>query len=201
MSEVQIGKETTEKSFKPKFVRAKDEFEEKTVMTKRINKTTKGGRRGRFSALVIVGDRNGRVGYGLGKSVEISNAIKKASKDARKNLKTFLINKRGGLFHDLYAQNGATKILIKTAPVGSGIIAGGVIRVILELAGYKDACSKNLGSNSPINMAQTTFKALSQLKTPMQMARERFAKVSFDENGKKIVGGNLNKLFKGGHNN
>jgi small subunit ribosomal protein S5 len=181
--------ETPRQQFnKPRtFTRTPNEYEEKTVMTKFINKTTKGGRRSRFSALVIVGNRKGKVGYGIGKSKEISVAVKKATDDAKKNVVNVLINKKGGLYHEIVAKSGATKILFKTAPVGSGIVAGGVIRTILELAGYKDVCSKNMGSGSPINMAQTTIQALTSQKTPMQIAESR--------------GLSMKQLFKGGHTN
>ncbi|GMO14152.1 MAG: hypothetical protein Ta2E_04270 [Mycoplasmoidaceae bacterium] len=171
---------------KPRSQRAPSEFEEKTVMTKFVNKTTKGGRRSRFAALVIVGNRKGKVGYGTGKSKEISVAVKKATDDAKKNVVNVLINKKGGLYHEFEVKQGATKILFKTAPQGSGIVAGGVIRTILELAGYKDVCCKNMGSGSPINMAQTTIKGLLSQKTPHQIAESR--------------GLSLKQLFKGGHN-
>jgi small subunit ribosomal protein S5 len=170
---------------RPKFIRPKSEFEEKTVMTKFINKTTKGGRRSRFSALVIVGNRKGKVGYGIGKSKEISVAVKKATDDAKKNVVNVLITKKGGLYHETLAKNGATQILFKTAPTGSGIVAGGVIRTILELAGFKDICCKNIGNGSPINMARTTIQALTSQKTPMAIAEAR--------------GISLEQLFKGGH--
>ncbi|MDR2636426.1 MAG: 30S ribosomal protein S5 [Mycoplasmataceae bacterium] len=167
------------------YSKPKSEYEEKTVMTKFINKTTKGGRRSRFSALVIVGDKKGKVGYGIGKSKEISVAVKKATDAAKKNVVNILINKKGGLYHEILIKRGATKILFKTAPIGSGIVAGGVIRTILELAGFKDICCKNIGNGSPINMASTTIEALSSQKTPTMIAEAR--------------GISLQQLIKGGH--
>jgi len=151
----------------------KDGLEKRTVMTKFINKTTKGGRRSRFSALVIVGDKKGRVGWGKGKSIEISTAVAKAEQNAKKNIVNVLINKKGGLYHDVYLKKGTTKLLLKTMPVGSGLKAGGVTRTILELAGYKDACTKNLGNSSPINVAQATIEALLMQKDSKTIAAER----------------------------
>lgn len=153
-----------------------DDMTEKTVSIARICKTTKGGRRMRFRAVVIIGDHKGRVGYGIGKSIEIPVAMRKASKDARKNLIKVLINKKnndGTVYHEVTAHSGATKVLIKPAPQGSGIVAGGVIRTVLELAGYKNVCSKNLGSNASLNMVQTTFKCLQSQRTPNRIAQLR----------------------------
>jgi small subunit ribosomal protein S5 len=172
---------------KPKFSRPKDDIEEKTVMTKFINKTTKGGRRSRFSALVVCGDKKGRVGFGLGKSKEITVAVKKAGQAARNSMVKVLINKKGGIYHEVSTKFGATKVLLKTAPVGAGIIAGGVIRTILELAGYKDVCAKNVGrASSPTNMATATINGLLSQKTPRVIAGER--------------GLTTEQLFKGGFN-
>lgn len=137
-----------------------DNFEERVVKIKRINKTTKGGRRMRFSALVIVGNKNGRVGYGIGKSIEVPGAIKKAVKNARKNLVSVPMTKKYTIHHEILCHNGATKVLLKPAKDGTGIIAGGVIRDVIELAGYKNLYSKNLGSNTSLNMASAVIDGL-----------------------------------------
>ncbi|MDR0753042.1 MAG: 30S ribosomal protein S5 [Mycoplasmataceae bacterium] len=175
-----------------------NDIEKKVVMTKRINKTTKGGRKGRFSALVIAGDKKGRVGYGLGKSVEVSVATKKATDEAKKNLKYVPIKPNGGLYHDIEANSGAVKLLIKTSPVGSGIVAGGVVRVILSLAGYKDACCKLIGSSNPINVAKTTIEALQKIKTHKEIAKIRFGSVGKAASEDKMEN-LLNKLYHGGY--
>lgn len=143
---------------------------EKVVGVKRISKTTKGGRHMRFSALVIIGDKNGIVGYGKGKSIEVPVAIRKALKNAKSNLRKVKINKNGTLYHEVVGKQGAGKVLIKPAPTGTGIIAGGPIRVVLELAGYKDVYSKNLGKNTSINMVLATLNGLSQIRSPKEVA-------------------------------
>ncbi len=143
---------------------------EKVVGVKKISKTTKGGRHMRFSALVIIGDKNGIVGYGKGKSIEVPVAIRKALKNAKNNLRKVKINKNGTLYHEVVGKQGAGKVLIKPAPTGTGIIAGGPIRVVLELAGYKDVYSKNLGKNTSINMVLATLNGLSQIRSPKEVA-------------------------------
>ncbi|MDR2653924.1 MAG: 30S ribosomal protein S5 [Mycoplasmataceae bacterium] len=179
-------------------IKKPSDIETKVVMTKRINKTTKGGRKGRFSALVIAGDKKGRVGYGLGKSVEVSVATKKATDEAKKNLKFVLIKQNGGLYHDVNASNGAVKLLIKTAPIGSGIVAGGVVRVILSLAGFKDACCKLIGSSNPINVAKTTIEALQNIKSHEEIARNRFGSAG-NKGEPEDIKPLLNKLYHGGY--
>ncbi|MDR2847012.1 MAG: 30S ribosomal protein S5 [Mycoplasmataceae bacterium] len=153
--------------------RPTDDFEEKILNIKRINKTTKGGRRMRFSALAVVGNRKGRVGFGVGKSVEAPEAIKKAIADARKNITIVPISPKGSIFHEITCKEGATKILLKPAPVGTGIIAGGPVRIIMDLAGYKDVCSKKLGANASINMIRATMKCLLSQRSPEQIAKLR----------------------------
>ena len=148
-------------------------YNEKVVRIKRISKTTKGGRNMRFSALVIIGDKNGMVGYGTGKSIEVPIAIRKALKDAKNNLVKVKMNKNGSLFHEVIGKKGAGKVLLKPAPEGTGIIAGGPIRVLLEMAGYKDAYSKNLGKNTSLNMVLATLNGLQIQKTPREVAALR----------------------------
>ncbi|MGL5246061.1 MAG: 30S ribosomal protein S5 [Mycoplasmoidaceae bacterium] len=148
-------------------------YHEKVVRIKRISKTTKGGRNMRFSALVIIGDKNGMVGYGTGKSIEVPIAIRKALKDAKNNMAKVKMNKNGSLFHEVIGRKGAGKVLLKPAPEGTGIIAGGPIRVLLEMAGYKDAYSKNLGKNTSLNMVLATLNGLQNQKTPREVAALR----------------------------
>ncbi|MGL5640326.1 MAG: 30S ribosomal protein S5 [Mycoplasmoidaceae bacterium] len=148
-------------------------YHEKVVRIKRISKTTKGGRNMRFSALVIIGDKNGLVGYGTGKSIEVPIAIRKALKDAKNNMVKVKMNKNGSLFHEVIGRKGAGKVLLKPAPEGTGIIAGGPIRVLLEMAGYKDAYSKNLGKNTSLNMVLATLNGLENQKTPREVASLR----------------------------
>lgn len=149
------------------------EFEEKIVNIKRISKTTKGGRIMRFSALVIIGDRKGLVGFGMGKSNEVPDAIKKAIKNANNNLFTIKMNKRGTVYHEVLGKHGASKILIKPAPSGKGIVAGGAARAVVELAGFQDVYTKSLGSNSPINVIRATINGLTQQFKPSEIAKLR----------------------------
>jgi small subunit ribosomal protein S5 len=153
-------------------------MEEKVVDIKRISKTTKGGRRMRFSALVIIGDKKGKVGYGIGKSIEVPVAIKKALKNAQKSIVNVVINKRGTLYHEVTGKTCASKVLVKPAPLGTGLIAGGAIRSVIELAGYKDVYTKNLGANSALNMVQATIDALKQQRHPGKVAQMRDKHVS-----------------------
>ncbi|QZX49203.1 30S ribosomal protein S5 [Mycoplasma sp. E35C] len=153
--------------------RTKNEFEEKIVKISRISKTTKGGRTMRFSALVVVGDRKGRVGFGIAKALEVPNAIKKALKMAENNVQKIAINKHGTLFHDVLGRSGAAKVLIKPAPSGTGIIAGGPIRAVVELAGFSDVYTKNMGKNTPINMVRATMDGITSQYTPKQIAKLR----------------------------
>ncbi|MGL5630309.1 MAG: 30S ribosomal protein S5 [Mycoplasmoidaceae bacterium] len=145
-------------------------FNEKVVSIKRISKTTKGGRSMRFSALVIIGNKKGLVGYGIGKSIEVPVSIRKALKDAKNNICKVKINKNGSLFHEIIGKQGAAKVLLKPAPEGTGIIAGGPIRVALELAGYTDIYSKNLGKNTSLNMVMATVNGLKLQRTPKEIA-------------------------------
>ena len=148
-------------------------FEEKIVNIKRISKTTKGGRVMRFSALVIIGDKKGVVGFGMGKSNEVPDAIKKAIKNANNNLFTIKMNKRGTVYHEVIGKHGASKILLKPAPVGKGIVAGGAARAVVELAGFQDVYTKSLGSNSPINVIRATINGLTKQFSPSEIAKAR----------------------------
>ena len=149
------------------------ELEEKIVSIKRVTKVVKGGRNMRFAALVVVGDRNGHVGAGLGKAAEIPEAIRKAKEDATKKLVTVAINEEGSIPHDWTGKFGSVSVLLKTSPEGTGIIAGGPARNVLELAGYKNIRTKSLGSNNKQNVVLATINGLSNIKTPEEVARLR----------------------------
>ncbi len=145
--------------------REKKEFEERVVSINRVSKTVKGGRRMKFSALVVVGDGKGRYGFGTGKAGEVPDAIKKALEAAKKNLHTIHITKTGTLTHEVVGKYGACKVFLKSAPEGTGIIAGGPVRAILELAGVRNVCSKVYGSRAPINIIRATHEGLQSLHT------------------------------------
>ena len=149
------------------------ELEDKVVAIKRVTKVVKGGRNFRFSALVVVGDKNGHVGAGLGKAAEIPEAIRKGKEDAMKKLITLPLDENGSVPHDYIGKFGSATVLMKRSPEGTGIIAGGPARSVLELAGFKNIRTKSLGSNNKQNVVLATINGLSQLKTPEQLAALR----------------------------
>ncbi len=149
------------------------ELEDKVVSIKRVTKVVKGGRNFRFTALVVVGDKNGHVGAGLGKATEIPEAIRKGKEDAIKKLITLPIDENGSVPHDFIGKFGSATVLLKRAPEGTGIIAGGPARNVLELAGLKNIRTKSLGSNNKQNVVLATIEGLSQLKTPEEVAKLR----------------------------
>ena len=149
------------------------ELEEKVVNIKRVTKVVKGGRHFRFAALVVVGDGKGHVGAGLGKAMEIPEAIRKGKEDAMKKLVEVPIDANNSIPHDLVGNFGSASVLLKRAPEGTGIIAGGPARNVLELAGIKNIRTKSLGSNNNQNVVLATIKGLSELKTPEEVAKLR----------------------------
>ncbi len=148
------------------------ELIETIVSISRVTKVTKGGRNFRLSVWVAVGDGNGRVGIGHGKAVEVPDAIQKALRQARKNMRRVLVW-QGTVPHDVMAKYGASKILIKPAGPGTGIIASQPVRAILEAAGYRNVLTKSLGSHNPINLMKATLLALESLKDPHEVAKAR----------------------------
>ena len=148
------------------------EFEERVVVVNRVTKVVKGGRRFRFAALVVIGDHKGRVGYGTGKAQEVPEAIKKAVEDAKKNIINVPIVKTT-IPHSITGVAGAGQVFLKPAPAGTGIIAGGPVRNVVELAGIQDIFSKSQGSSTPINIIRATFEALKNLRTAEQVAELR----------------------------
>ena len=149
------------------------ELTEKVVSIKRVTKVVKGGRNFRFAAVVVVGDGNGHVGAGLGKATEIPEAIRKGKEDAMKKLVSVPVDENGSIPHELIGKFGSASVLLKRAPEGTGIIAGGPARSVLELAGIKNIRTKCLGSNNKQNVVLATIQGLSELKTPEEVARLR----------------------------
>ncbi len=149
------------------------ELEDKVVAIKRVTKVVKGGRNFRFTALVVVGDGNGHVGAGLGKATEIPEAIRKGKEDAMKKLITVARDDNGSITHDFIGKFGSSQVLLKKAPDGTGVIAGGPARAVIELAGIKNIRTKSLGSNNKQNVVLATIEGLRQLKTPEEVARLR----------------------------
>ena len=158
--------------------RNKDDIEDQLVAINRITKVVKGGRRMRFAALVVVGDKNGHVGAGLGKAAEVPEAIRKAKEDAIKKLVKVDINENGSIPYDYTGKFGSASVLLKSSPEGTGIIAGGPARSVLELAGIKNIRTKSLGSNNKQNVVLATIAGLQSMKTPEKIARLRGKSVS-----------------------
>ena len=149
------------------------ELTEKVVTIKRVTKVVKGGRNMRFSALVVVGDGAGHVGVGLGKAAEIPEAIRKGKEDAAKNLISVALDENNSITHEFLGKFGSSTVLLKKAPDGTGIIAGGPVRIVCELAGIKNIRTKSLLSNNKQNVVLATFEGLSLLKTPEEVAANR----------------------------
>ena len=149
------------------------ELTEKVVSIKRVTKVVKGGRNMRFTALVVVGDGNGHVGAGLGKAAEIPEAIRKVKEDAMKKLIKVTLYENDSITHDYIGKFGSASVLLKKAPEGTGVIAGGPARAVIELAGIKNIRTKSLGSNNKQNVVLATIEGLSQLKAPEDVAKLR----------------------------
>ena len=148
------------------------EFKERLVAINRVSKTVKGGRNMRFSALIVVGDENGRVGVGMGKAAEVPEAIRKATEDAKKHLVT--VPRNGTTIpHDSTGYYSTAKVVLLPAPEGTGVIAGGAARAVLEMAGVADIRTKSFGTNNPINMVKATLEALKQLRSAEEVAKMR----------------------------
>ena len=148
------------------------ELEEQVIETRRVSKTVKGGRIMRFASVVVVGDRNGHIGYGIGKSAEVPEAIRKALEDAKKSMITVSL-KNTSIPHDIIGEIGAARVLLKPASEGTGIIAGGTVRSVVEMAGIKDIRAKSLRSNNKINVVKATFEGLKNLRTAEDVAKTR----------------------------
>ena len=149
------------------------ELNEKVVSIKRVTKVVKGGRNMRFTALVVVGDGNGHVGAGLGKATEIPEAIRKGKEDAAKNLISVALDENDSVTHDYISKFGGASVLLKKAPEGTGVIAGGPARAVIEMAGIKNIRTKSLGSNNKQNVVLATIEGLRQIKTPEEVAKLR----------------------------
>ncbi|MCS7149888.1 MAG: 30S ribosomal protein S5 [Caldimicrobium sp.] len=152
--------------------KAGEEFIEKIIQISRVTKVTKGGKKLRFAALVVVGDGKGKVGFGLGKAPEVPDAIRKGIEKAKKNMINVPLHK-GTIPHSINVKYGASSIFLRPAPPGTGVIAGGTVRAVMDAVGVTDVVSKSLGSTNPHNLIKATFKALSQLQGIDYVARKR----------------------------
>ncbi len=161
-----------------RFQQKEKEFEERVVTINRVTKVVKGGRRFRFSALVVVGDKKGRVGFGTGKANEVPDAIRKAVENAEANLINVPIVNGGTIPHETVGEFGAAQIVMRPASEGTGVIAGASVRHVLELAGITDILAKSLGSRTPINMVRATVAGLESLRTIEEVAKLRGLKIS-----------------------
>ena len=149
------------------------DLQEKVVEVRRVTKVVKGGRNFRFAALVVVGDKNGHVGAGMGKAAEVPEAIRKGKEAAARNLMEVPFDENNSIPHDFLGKFGSANVLLKKAPEGTGIIAGGPARAVLDLAGYKNIRTKSLGSNNKANVVLATLAGLGSLKTPEEVAKLR----------------------------
>src|SRR5213596_3608058 len=158
--------------------REESEFIDKLVHINRVAKVVKGGRRFGFAAIVVVGDQRGRVGHGAGKAREVPEAIRKATEAAKRNLIRVPLREGRTLHHDVLGRHGAGRVILRAAPPGTGIIAGGPMRAVFETLGMQDVVAKSMGSSNPYNMVRATFDALSREDSPRSVASRRNIKVS-----------------------
>ncbi|MDC0738366.1 30S ribosomal protein S5 [Cognatishimia sp. SS12] len=154
------------------------EFADRLVAINRVSKTVKGGKRFGFAALVVVGDQKGRVGFGKGKAKEVPEAIRKATEQAKRQMVRVPLREGRTLHHDVNGRHGAGKVVMRTAPEGTGIIAGGPMRAVFEMLGVKDVVSKSIGSQNPYNMIRATLNGLTKESSPRQVAARRGKKVA-----------------------
>ena len=161
------------------------ELQERVVFINRVAKTVKGGRRMQLSALVVVGDGNGRVGVGMGKSQEVPTAIKKGVEDAKKNMFTVPVTAEGSVPHEIMGEYGAGRVLIKPAVPGTGVLAGGPVRAIMELAGVQNVITKSLGTNNAMNIVKAAAEGLKNMESPSEVAARRGISVAEMFGGKE----------------
>ena len=154
------------------------EFTDRLVSINRVSKTVKGGKRFGFAALVVVGDQKGRVGFGKGKAKEVPEAIRKATERAKRSMVRIPLREGRTLHHDIEGRHGAGKVVMRTAPTGTGIIAGGPMRAVFEMLGVQDVVAKSIGSQNPYNMVRATIDGLSKEASPRMVAQRRSKKVS-----------------------
>jgi len=154
------------------------EFADRLVAINRVSKTVKGGKRFGFAALVVVGDQKGRVGFGKGKAKEVPEAIRKATEQAKRQMIRVPLREGRTLHHDIEGRHGAGKVVMRTAPEGTGIIAGGPMRAVFEMLGVKDVVSKSIGSQNPYNMIRATIDGLTKEQSPRSVAQRRGKKVA-----------------------
>ena len=166
---------------------------DKLVSINRVAKVVKGGRRFGFAALVVVGDSKGRVGFGTGKAREVPEAIKKATDQEKNKLVRVPLKEGRTIHHDIKGQHGASKVILRTAPPGTGIIAGGPMRAVFETLGVQDVVSKSIGSSSPYNMVRATFNGLKNIQSPRNIAARRGLRVSSIFGKKKDQGNKTSK--------
>lgn len=165
---------------KPKTKREKPEYDQKLLDLARVTRVVKGGRRFRFRASLVIGNRKGRVGVGVGKGADVSDSIKKAYEDAKKNLINVSVS-RNTIAHDIFIKDGSAKILLKPAPKGRGIVAGGAVRAVVDFAGIKDIVSKSLGTANKLNVARATIKALKELGETKIREEKKMPEVLLEE--------------------